>query len=323
MAVYTKLSASSIENILSAYDIGSLDNFQEISSGIENTNYFVDTKMLSPKNIMVESEWVLTIFENVDRDQLPYFCQLTEHLSGEGFEVPAPIRSKAGNFTFTYADKVGLIVPKLKGISLAYPQKEDCAAVGAYLATMHLCLARFTLKRELQRDLVWVESQSELLNAKISDSDRELMDKLLGRYKACQSKLLQCPQGTVHGDLFKDNVLFDNGKVSGVFDFYHACDATLLFDLAVIANDWTFDDGEYDNIKLIALTSAYQAIRPWTEMEHQMWLACLELAALRFWLSRLTSIHLPGYQQKSVSGDTLKNPDEMKTILLSLIKNAI
>ena len=321
MAVYTKLSASIIESLLSAYDIGGLNDFQEIGAGIENTNYFVSTQVMTSTQNTVAREWVLTIFENVDRGQLPYFCQLTEHLFKEGFDVPAPVRSKTDNYTFTYADKVGLIVPKLQGISVESPQKEECASVGAYLSSMHLCMKSFTLTRSLERDLEWAERQGDLLKSKVSDAERQLIEVALGRYRSYQPRLLLCPQGTVHGDLFKDNVLFNNGKISGVFDFYHACDATLLFDLAVIANDWTFENGNYDQQKLEALTLAYQAVRPWTEMEQNMWLACLELAALRFWLSRLMSMYLPGYQQQPVSGDTLKDPDEMKVILLSLIKN--
>ena len=129
---------------------------------------------------------------------------------------------------------------------------------------------------------------------------------------------MACPQGIVHGDLFRDNVLFEGAKVSGVIDFYHACQASLLFDLAVLANDWAWDKelGDYDYTLLSAIVDAYQVQRPWTAMERDLWPRCLEIAALRFWISRLVSYYLPGYQKHSVEGDTAKDPNEMKAILL-------
>ena len=116
-----------------------------------------------------------------------------------------------------------------------------------------------------------------------------------------------------------DNVLFEDGVVSGVFDFYHACDATFLFDLAVVANDWTTDaKGLHDTVRLEHLCEGYQSERVWTDKEKAMWPYCLELAALRFWISRLMTRYLPSYQQDSVAGDVVKNPDEMKAILVGL-----
>jgi len=320
MAVYTKMSPADIEMVLRQYQIGFVHSYQEISAGIENTNYFVTTLIPAgvDSGIGESQEWVLTIFENLVPDDLPYFCHLTEHLAEDGFDVPAPIKTIRGEYLFCFNDKVGVIVPKLSGHSLTQPSPDDCAEMGAYLAKMHLSLSAFSSLKPLIRNFEWMKQQSEQLKSVMPGDDFILLEYYLARYRVYSIDLLSCSQGTVHGDLFRDNVLFEKGKVSGVFDFYHACDATLLFDLAVIANDWCTLDGSYDLQRRQSLVLAYQSIKPWTKAETNMWEKCLELAALRFWLSRLVSFYLPGYQQKSLLGETLKDPAEMKALLLAL-----
>jgi len=315
MAVYTALSKQEIKQQLSQYNIGDLVDFQEISSGIENTNYFVTTLLQGQK----AKRWVLTLFENLKQHDLPYFCDLTRHLEQDGFNVPAPVVNRLGDSIFCLKDKAGVIVPCLLGTSLNEPDIQACAAVGSYLAGMHLSLRSFSQSRAVQRDVAWMKGQLEKLEGKMDLSEFEMLQGYFIRYCAYQPHLLDCPQGTIHGDLFKDNVLFDGGDVSGVFDFYHACDATLMFDLAVVANDWAIGaNGVHDKAKLASLCEGYQSERLWTDKEKVMWPFCLELAALRFWLSRLVSCYLPGYQQESLAGDTIKDPSEMKVILVGL-----
>jgi len=323
MAVYTALSKQEIETLLSQYDIGDLVDFQEISSGIENTNYFVSTSQQGGKKGQKDGEgirrWVLTIFENLNFHDLPYFCDLTRHLEQDGFKVPAPLINRCGEYTFSLKEKAGVIVPCLLGASLDNPDIQACASVGAYLAGMHLSLRSFSQARAVQRDVEWMKNQLESLKAYMGLQEFEALKGYFRRYCAYQPHLLGCPQGTIHGDLFRDNVLFDGGSVSGVFDFYHACDATLMFDLAVVANDWAIGaSGVHDKVRLASLCEGYQSERLWTDKEKVMWPFCLELAALRFWLSRLVSHYLPGYQKASLAGDTIKNPDEMKAILVGL-----
>jgi len=315
MAVYTALSKQEIEKLLSQYDIGSLVDFQEISSGIENTNYFVTTSYQEQG----AKRWVLTLFENLKQHDLPYFCDLTRHLEQDGFKVPAPLMNRCGEHIFSLKEKAGVIVPCLGGASLEEPDIQACAAVGAYLAGMHLSLRSFSQRRAVQRDIEWMKNQLEKLESYMDFHEFKVLKGYFRRYCAYQPHLLTCPQGTIHGDLFRDNVLFDGVAVSGVFDFYHACDATFMFDLAVVANDWAIGvSGVHDKARLTSLCEGYQSERPWTDKEKIMWPFCLELAALRFWLSRLVSRYLPGYQQASLAGDTIKDPDEMKAILVGL-----
>lgn len=316
MAVYTSLERQDIESLLARFAIGRLGSYQEISSGIENTNYFLTTVPDDGGN----AEWVLTLFENLEFKALPYFCQLTRHLERAGFEVPAPVDSRQGEAAFMLKNRPGVIVPRLAGHSLTQPDQAACAAVGEWSARMHLALQTFSQKRATTRDAHWLTQQINRLQPVIENAEFEILNAYFQRYLQYQSLLASCDQGTVHGDLFRDNVLFQQGSISGVFDFYHACDATLLFDLAVIANDWALEaNGRHHPEKLSSLIQAYQRVRPWSEIEEQAWPFCLELAALRFWCSRMVSRYVPGYQQQSLSGETIKNPDEMREILLALV----
>jgi homoserine kinase type II len=316
MAVYTELSKQEIELLLSQYDLGDLVDFQEISSGIENTNYFITTSFKGSES----KRWVLTIFENLKTDDLPYFCDLTRHLERDGFKVSAPVISREGGSIFSLKGKSGVIVPCLPGAALDAPGNAACASVGSYLAGMHLSLRSFSQHRAMPRGIEWMRSYLEQLEAYMAAREFEVLKGYFKRYCAYQPHLMDCPQGTVHGDLFRDNILFEGETISGVIDFYHACDATFIFDLAVAANDWAMgSDGIHDKACLESLCEGYQSERVWTEKEKIMWPFCLELAALRFWLSRLASFYLPGYQQASVVGQPIKNPDEMKAILVGLV----
>lgn len=315
MAVYTSLERQDVESLLAQYAIGRLDSYQEISAGIENTNYFMTTVPDDGGN----TEWVLTLFENLEFDELPYFCQLTRHLECAGFNVPAPVLNRQGESVFILKNRPGVIVPRLAGHSLTQADQAACAAVGEWAARMHLALQTFSQKRATTRDTYWLTQQINRLQPVMEIAEFEILNAFFQRYLQYQPLLASCVQGTVHGDLFRDNVLFQQGSISGVFDFYHACDTTLLFDLAVIANDWVLEaNGRHNPEKLLSLIQAYQRVRPWSDIEKQAWPFCLELAALRFWCSRLVSLYLPGYQQQSLSGETIKNPDEMREILLAL-----
>ena len=159
-------------------------------------------------------------------------------------------------------------MPCLLGASLDKPDAQACAAVGKYLAGMHLSLRSFSQRRAVQRNIEWMKKQLADLEGCMDLEEFKVLEGYFQRYCVYHPHLLDCPQGTIHGDLFRDNVLFDKGSVSGVFDFYHACDATFLFDLAVVANDWAIDvDGIHDKARLERLCEGYQSERPWTDKE--------------------------------------------------------
>jgi homoserine kinase type II len=315
VAVFTKVSSNDLSVVLENFGLGKLVDLQEISAGIENTNYFLDTRCMGEET----KYWVLTLFENIDESELPFFSQFTQHLAHAGLAVPAPLKNEQGDSLFRIKGKSAAIVPRLLGADLSDVDEIACAQVGKWLAYMHHAQTDFGSHRPLVRDLDWMERNYQSLSKSKIGSDLALLRGYINRYKDYRTTLEACPHGTVHGDLFKDNVLFHEGKVSGVIDFYHACHAALLFDLAVTANDWCcLDNGAHDVGRLNALVNAYKGERDWTEIEARAWPYCLEVAALRFWISRLVSKYVGGYQDKSVAGDTIKDPDKMKMILLHL-----
>jgi len=315
MAVYTPVSKGELNAFLSEYDLGCLVDYAEIGDGIENSNFFVTLN---------DRQWVLTLFENLHEHQLPFFLELMSWLEERGFSVPAPHPLKDKCLYHKLNGKPAILVPRFSGRSLDNPRPIHCKQVGHFVAAMHQALESCPQTRKTPRGLVWmrdIETRlSQVLSiSALSVSELRLVTQSIDHYQHTLPQLEQCPTGLIHADLFKDNVLFDNDKISGVIDFFHACNEALLFDLAVVANDWAINnDGSYDDLKLKALIEAYQSVRPWQKNEVQLWPHFLHLAALRFWLSRLESRYLPGYQQASTQGDQTKNPDELKRIILNL-----
>ena len=349
MAVYTVLDAEVISDILKKYEVGALRRFEPISSGIENTNYFVWTEADNHSF----KQWVLTIFENLSEESLPFFNSLTIHLSNKGFAVPAPQIMKNSQFVFfiNYSlaslenndqieqKKYGVLVPKFEGVADDFPDTFKCKKIAAYTAKMHKAMNDFDGDNSIQHSLKWCDRLAGILYPYIPKDDAHLLSLALERYRDYQKLIERCSQGTVHGDLFRDNVLFRDGEISGVIDFYNAGRTAFLFDLAVIANDWAvnferlpslFSKNEniaddlgfqdiYDEQKLNALVYSYESEKPLSQAERQAWPRLLELAALRFWLSRLKTKYVQGYQQESKAGEVIKSPEAMKVILLAAI----
>ena len=318
MAVFTRVSEQEAKRILASYELGELVSLREISEGIENTNYFLDTSDTDGST----HHWVLTIFENIDDHELPFFCGLTRHLAEDGLAVPAPQARKGGSYLFDFEGKQGLIVPRFSGHSEPNPSTEHCFLAGEWMANMHRSLVGFSGHRPLVRNLEWMQSNADQVREDLGTDELAELESAIQGYAEKQALMEQCPQGLVHGDLFRDNVLFDQAgerlSIAGVIDFYNASDASLIYDLAVAVNDWcTNESGQYLDDKRTAMLEGYQSLRPFTAAEHQAWPYCLELAALRFWISRLVSKHAAGYQSQAVSGETIKDPDEMKRIMRS------
>ena len=336
MAVYTVLDAKVISGILKAYDLGTLQRFEPVSSGIENTNYFVWSE--SEKHAV--SQWVLTIFENLPEASLPFFNALTCHLSQKGFAVPAPQKMKNGQLVFSIQSvetKHGVLVPKLKGAAVEFPDIALCRNIASYTAKMHVALNDFEIIQNMPHSLEWCERLVKVLRPLMPQNDGLLLMRALERYQDYQALIDSCVQGVVHGDLFRDNVLFESREITGAIDFYNAGKTAFLFDLAVIANDWAvnfeklpslFSTNEcavkdirpediYDEQKLSALVHAYGSVKLISEIEHEAWPRLLELAAFRFWLSRLKTKYLQGYQQNAQAGEVIKSPDAMKAIMLA------
>jgi homoserine kinase type II len=305
MAVFTALTSHDIETILARYDLGVLLAFSSISSGIENTNYFVDTRKDGKA-----TSWVLTLFENLSVSELPYFVELTQSLAACGLCVPAAVADRSGRSIFQVGTKSGVLVPKFPGQALIRPNKRHAAQVGAWLARMHQSISTSTLWRKPPRDHDWFAARTEQLLPLLPPDDRHLLQHLRARLDSWMAQLNACPQGLIHGDLFRDNVLFRRGQISGVIDFYHSCHAPLIFDLAVAINDWQHH---------AELVQGYQSVRALSSMEHEVLPFARIMAAWSFWLSRLLTKYQAGYQNAARAGAVIKDPDEMKRLVQNLL----
>ncbi|MFD2230855.1 homoserine kinase [Alkalimarinus sediminis] len=318
MAVYTSVTQGELTEFLAQYSLGTLLSYSEIGDGIENSNYFVTVEGQTGQDTH-QQKWVLTLFENLKESQLPFFLNLMSWLASKGFSVPAPCPRHDGAINGMLKGKPAILVPCFSGRSVERPNVVHCEQLGRYVANMHQALVSYPQTRNSPRNIEWMRAIEARLFKVLTNSESALVSRSVNHYQNIKAQMESCPAGIVHGDLFRDNVLFDKGEISGVIDFFHACNDSLLFDLAVIANDWTTDsNGQYDKAKVDSLLQGYSSVRPLTNSERLLWPDFQHLAALRFWLSRLESRYLPGYQQESTQGDKTKDPDELKRMILSL-----
>ena len=288
MAVFTPVTLDDLSQWIKQFPLGKALALKGIASGIENSNFFLTTE---------RGEYVLTIFENLSFEQLPFYVQLMRHLAERGIPVPAPVANEAGELVVALHGKPAAIVSKLDGSSQMDPQPVHCAEVGSVLAKMHLAGRDFPLQQPNLRGLDWwIETVPKVLAYLDADTAALLQSELaFQRDFAAGTTYAQLERGPVHADLFRNNVMFVGERLSGCFDFYFAGWDTWLFDLAVTVNDWCIDldTGRLDEARVLALTRAYHAVRPFTAADQQAWLPMLRAAALRFWLSRLYDYHRP------------------------------
>jgi homoserine kinase type II len=288
MAVFTAVSLDDVSQWIKQFPLGEALAITGIASGIENSNFFITTE---------SGEYVLTIFENLGFEQLPFYLHLMRHLAERGVLVPAPAANDQGELIVPLHGKPAAIVSKLEGASQMAPRPVHCAAVGAMLARMHLAARDFPLHQPNLRALPWWnETTPKVLPFLSADNARLLHDEM--RFQQAFAAGADCAalaRGPVHADLFRNNVMFVGERLTGFFDFYFAGDDSWLFDVAVTVNDWCIDQdsGILDEARVRALLGAYHAVRPFTDAEQASWQAMLRGAALRFWLSRLFDLHLP------------------------------
>ena len=320
MAVFTPIELEDISQWIDQdFDIGQASEIRGIHGGIENSNFFLDTTKDGKKQ-----EYVLTIFERLTAQQLPFYLELMRHLANKGVPVPKPIENKQGDILFTLKGKPAAIVTKLPGLSRLQPESNHCALVGEMLAKMHLAGKDFSKYQENLRSLDWWQKTIPSVLPHLNTSQKELITHELKTQEEFFSSGTYdgLPQGASHCDLFRDNVLFDpkgadvsQDQLGGFFDFYFAGTDKWLFDIAVTANDWCLADNkqDLDPIRLDAFMKAYQSVRPLTKEEQASWPLMLRAAALRFWVSRLWDFYLPRDAQMLTPHD----PTHFERILLS------
>lgn len=309
MSVFTTLSLDEVNEWLRDFSIGKLVKLKGIAAGITNTNYFVITDT---------QKYVLTIFEKHTAEELPYFVNLMAHLANYGVPCPSPVPDQHGVALHLLKGKPALMVTCLNGEDVATPNMAQVKAVASTLAKMHLAGERFKETGINQRGQDWFDSTAKMVMPKLEAADATLLTSELNFQKSLN--VADLPHGVIHGDLFRDNVLFDGDTLGGFIDFYYACSDILAYDVAIAMNEWCLhhngsDLGSIDHDKANAFLAAYQALRPFTQQEHKLWLAMLRRAALRFWLSRLHDFYFPPEGELTYT----KDPNHFKKLLQQYI----
>lgn len=298
MSVYTTVGLAELADWLQPCAVGRPLACTGIAAGVENSNFFVTTE---------QGEYVLTLFERLAGADLDFYLGLMAHLAGQGYLCPRPLPGQAGALWRPLAGKPASLVTRLAGRCIEDSQPTHCAEIGRALGRLHRLASGYAGHLPNPRGSAWRQAAAmRLLPLLAVDDAARLREEIA--FQSAQP-FAQLPQGIVHADLFRDNVLWEGGRLSGVLDFYFAGEDALLFDLAVAANDWCLDgDAEH------ALLHAYQQERVLTSQEQQAWLPMRRAAALRFWLSRLDDLHHP----RAGAVVTVKDPAHFGAMLARL-----
>lgn len=305
MSVYTSISDSEFSEILKSYSLGNFVSAQGIQAGIENTNYFVTT---------TKGEFVFTLFEKINRQQLKLYISLLQELSLAGIHCPQPQYDINKQTINQIKDKPFTFVSRLKGKNITSVNTNHCQAIATELAKLHTTALSISNSSDKllqnRRGKTWREYTAKNLIHRLSSDDAELVTSEFEHYQLFDDSKL--PKGIIHADLFTDNALFEHDQLSGIIDFYDACYDTYLYDIAITINAWcTNEQGELVEQLVSGFLQNYQSIRPLTDAEIKAWPIMLRIAAMRFWLSRLED----SLTQRQGDLTHYKNPEEYQRIL--------
>lgn len=281
MAVYTDIHEDELQKYLNRYQIGELLSYRGIAEGVENSNFLLHTSMAS---------FILTLYEKrVDPKDLPFFLFLMQHLAKKGISCPQPVVDSKGNMIGTLAGRPAAIVTFLEGIWVRKITAEHCRELGQGMAEMHLAGLDFDIKRANSLSMknwrpLWnkIASRADEFEKGIGAEVERELDRLEADWPR------DLPMGVIHADLFNDNVFFLQNHLSGIIDFYFACNDFLSYDIAICLNAWCFErDYSYNLTKANGLLSRYQKVRPLEKNEIEAMPLLARGAALRFFLTRL------------------------------------
>lgn len=280
MAVYTEVTDDDLARLIQGYGLGELMSYKGIAEGVENTNYVVHT---------TAGTFILTLYERrVDTADLPFFLGLLEHLNQRGLSCPLPVRNGEGEVLSRISGRTAALVTFLEGVWPRKPQPAHCAAVGRALAELHLAGKDYALTRPNALGLEGWHRLSESIAPRADEVSRGL-----GTLIAYELAFLDrawpknLPSGVIHADLFPDNVFFRGEKLSGLIDFYFACNDALAYDVAICLNAWCFEqDYSYNLTKGRALLEGYDSVRKLSPIERSAMPILTRGAAMRFLLTR-------------------------------------
>ncbi|MAW87405.1 MAG: homoserine kinase [Phyllobacteriaceae bacterium] len=281
MAVYTDISEEELSAFLADYPVGGLLSYKGIAEGVENSNFLLHTS---------EGHFILTLYEKrVNPDDLPFFIGLMEHLAAGGVTCPQPVKRADGGAIGRLAGRPAAIVTFLEGMWPRRPNAGHCRAVGAALARMHLAGEGFDLTRANALGVDGWRPLFDLAAARADEVEPGLRAEIAGELDVLEATWPKgLPAGVIHADLFPDNVFFLGADLSGLIDFYFACNDLLAYDVAVCLNAWCFErDFSFNITKGQALLAGYQTVRALSPAERDALPLLARGAALRFLLTRL------------------------------------
>lgn len=318
MAVYTVLDHDEIQEFIEPYGIGPLVSFEGVTAGVENTNYFITTDQSefgSEYQTEPLQHYVLTIFESIPQEELAFYAQLTSMLNLKGLPVPCPIKDINGQMLQSLHNKPALIIPKIKGSHPTQTETTHCRQIGEALGSIHQACIDAQLAHPSIRSLEWLTSTALSIQGSLDTAQQTLSQDVLAIIAQLKD-MDGLPRSIIHGDLFKDNAIFDEQKLTAIIDFNSAGDGYLLLDLAIVANDWCSNsDGRLNQQLCEALLDGYNESRPLTKQEQGLWKDFLKVAAFRFWTSRLQAQFEPDTEQKPGGLLEQKDPAEYELIL--------
>jgi len=288
MAVYTQVDEEELEKFLSGYNLGTVMSFKGIAEGVENTNYLLHTE---------RGYFILTLYEKrVAAADLPFFIGLMEHLAARGINCPQPVKNRRGNALGELAGRPAMIVTFLEGVWLRRPHAEHCTALGRAMAELHQAGASFKLHRDNALGLDGWKKLAPMAAPRADEVAPGLAQLILDELAHVEKNWPRAlPAGVIHADLFPDNVFFLGEKLSGLIDFYFACNDLLAYDIAICLNSWCFEiDGSFNVTKSRALFAGYNSVRKLERGEVEALPLLARGASLRILLTRTIDwLHVP------------------------------
>jgi len=283
MAVYTKVETTDVEAVLNHFGLGRLRSMRGIAEGVENSNYLIESD---------QARFILTLYEKrVNRADLPFFLGLMQHLNAAGIPCPLPVENAAGEALFEVKGRPAAIITYLDGVSIENPNAEHCAQLGAALARLHDAQDGFHLSRANDLSIDGWSQIAAKTHARADSVETGLAEIIAAELETLKTIWPQpgsLPEGVIHADLFPDNVFFLKGTLSGLIDFYFACNDAFTYDIAICLNAWCFSStAQFLPEHAAAVLSGYQGVRPLNTAELNALPVLCRGAALRFLLTRL------------------------------------
>lgn len=312
MAVYTQVSDQALQQLMQAYGLNGPVTSKGMAGGTENTTYKVSCE---------NQHFILTLFEQGDHSDLDFFVQLLPWLAEKGLEIAPPLPDLKGQCLHQISDKPALLFPFLAGEHPEASNVNKGRAIGQWLARLHLAGLDFPHRKENLRSVDWMKDSAPHLMPLLDDMDQQLMQLEISHFADLLEECPDLPEGIIHGDLFRDNSFFEDDTLTGVIDFYNGCTGHLLYDLAVVINDWSCQQGSEPDMSIQqAVIQGYNSVRELSEQEQHALPGFIRACALRYWISRLIAMHLtpPGEDQESI----VKDPEQYRLILQARIRQA-